>query len=391
MEMRRLRAGDYDELLEMLNSTFANKYGRGMDFLAEQPRMWVRDDEHIGKHLGIFEDGRLASVVGIYPLPTRIMGESVTFMTTGNVATRPEYEGRGYFTKLFGEIMREFEESGADVARLGGARQRYGRYGFEPCGASYKYEYTATNRIKCFGDGDYGIEFKRITENDSAELKFIKDLVAKKKFYVERGEDLSGHYRALTTKHSLPYIATRGGTNVGYICAYGDNVYIGAEENGRNISEMGAVDEQTRIDMINAWQKRTDKRITFNLSPHENEAIYTYTGIAEAFSLYTPSHFRILNYARLANALIKLKASYTEMPECDLLLGIKDYGTLRLYSHGGECGADLTDRTAEYTVDRSVASRLLFGPTLPSHFPSVPYALAALLPLPLSWNTLDYT
>lgn len=391
MEMRKLKAGDYEELLEMLNSTFAHKYGREMDFINEQPKMWVKDDEHMGRHIGIFEDGRLASVVGMYPLPTRIMGEKCMFMTTGNVATRPEYEGRGYFTAIFGEIMREIEENGIDAARLGGARQRYGRYGFEPCGSSYRYEYTATNRIKCFGNGDYGITFRRVRAEDTAELEFIRDLVVKKRFYVERGRDLSDQYRALTTKHSLPYIATRGDTNVGYLCAYADGTFVGASENGRNISEMGAIDEQVRVDMINAWQKRVDKNLSFTLAPHESEAVFTFTSIAESFSINTPSHFRVLNYSNIANALMKLKASYTEMPECEALIGIKDYGTLRLYSKGGECGAEIIDKSPSFTLDRSATSRLLFGPMLPSSFPGVPKELASLLPLPLSWNTLDYT
>ena len=41
MEMRWLTADDYDELLAMLNTVFATKYGRDVDFLAEQPKMWV--------------------------------------------------------------------------------------------------------------------------------------------------------------------------------------------------------------------------------------------------------------------------------------------------------------------------------------------------------------
>ena len=57
MKIRRLCAGDYDELLEMLNYTFGTHYGRGMDFLNEQPNMWVRDDEHLGKHLAVFDGG----------------------------------------------------------------------------------------------------------------------------------------------------------------------------------------------------------------------------------------------------------------------------------------------------------------------------------------------
>ena len=90
MEIKRLTAEHYDELLELLNYTSGNKYGKPVDFLSAQPKMWVRDDEHMGCHFGAFEDGRLCAVVGVYPLMTVIDGEKFLFATTGNVATHPD-------------------------------------------------------------------------------------------------------------------------------------------------------------------------------------------------------------------------------------------------------------------------------------------------------------
>ena len=131
IEIRKLNKDDYDELFEVLTKTFENKNKRPVYFDKAQPKMWVRDDEHMARHTGVFEDGKLVSVVGVYPLPLVIDGENFMLYTTGNVATLPEYEGKGYFTKLFKMAMQEIEDLGADGARLGGARQRYGRYGFE--------------------------------------------------------------------------------------------------------------------------------------------------------------------------------------------------------------------------------------------------------------------
>ena len=142
-EIKKLTAEHYDELLALLNYTFGNKNGKEVDFLTEQPKMWVRDDAHMGRHLGVFEDGKLCAVVGVYPLQTVIDGEKILFATTGNVATHPEYEGRGYFNALFCEAMKELESMNADAARLGGARQRYERFGYESCGASYLFNFNA--------------------------------------------------------------------------------------------------------------------------------------------------------------------------------------------------------------------------------------------------------
>ena len=74
--MRKLNANDYDELLFVLNRAFGNIYQREMDFTRELPRMWVRDDEYMGKHIGMFEDGKLCKYSKIDvdgELPYRLM------------------------------------------------------------------------------------------------------------------------------------------------------------------------------------------------------------------------------------------------------------------------------------------------------------------------------
>ena len=109
VEIRKLNKDDYDELFEVLTKTFENKYKRPVYFDKEQPKMWIRDDEHMARHTGVFEDGKLVSVVGVYPLPLVIGGEKFMLYTTGNVATLPAYEGRGYFTTLFKMAMQEIE------------------------------------------------------------------------------------------------------------------------------------------------------------------------------------------------------------------------------------------------------------------------------------------
>ena len=171
MEIKRLTAEHYDELLELLNFTFGNQYGAPVDFLSGQPKMWVRDDAHMGCHVAVFEDGKMCAVVGVYPLHVMIDGEEFLFATTGNVATHPDYEGRGYFNALFTEAMKMLEEMDADAARLGGLRPRYGLFGYEGCGSSYLYNFGTKNRIACFGEtAGQGIEFSPIIPDDAEAL-----------------------------------------------------------------------------------------------------------------------------------------------------------------------------------------------------------------------------
>ena len=189
MELRKLNASDYDELLELLNKVFTKQNHRPMDFLKELPKMWVRDDKHMGYHTGIFEEGKLVSVAGCYPLPLRIGDTSLLFATTGNVATLPEYEGRGCFNTIFEEIMKELEEMGADGARLGGERQRYARFGYEPAGCSYNIIFNEKNRLKCFRDAGKDISFRVIEKDDVEALEFCHKLIRQSAIYVERSSE----------------------------------------------------------------------------------------------------------------------------------------------------------------------------------------------------------
>ena len=392
MEMRKLTAKDYDELLELLNFTFATKYGRAVDFLCEQPKMWVRDDEHMQKHLGVYEDGKLAAVVGIYPLPAVIDGTDVLFATTGNVATHPSYEGRGYFTKLFTEIMRELDTIDADAARLGGARQRYGRFGFEPGGALHKFTITETNYKKCYAK-DPDVTFRQVNLGDTCELKFINELSKKSLMYIKRSSE--DNYRdvflALSSKHARPYIAERCGEPIGYLTAYGDNQFVGFSDYGCHIAEIRAHSPEDFYSISMCWQAAVGKPIEVPVSPFMKEELRIISKVAESHYMLSPSHFKFRKFENAADALMRVKAKTVDMPEGELILEIADYGKICLYNKGGRAGCEKTSAPSLITLNKNDAARLLFGIHAPEAVCDLPYIARAFLPLPLTWNTNDYT
>ena len=383
MEIRRLKAEDYDELLGMLNYTFGHKYGRKMDFTAEQPKMWIRDDEHMNKHLGVFEDGKLCSVVGMYPLPVNILGRKMTFATTGNVATLPEYEGRGYFSALFPLIMEECDKQGVVAARLGGSRQRYGRYGFEQCGTLYKFTISAHNVKHFFGDAGAGTEFVRITTEDTDALMICHELISSRPFYVERSPlyNLRDVYLVMCSKEGTPYLALKGGNPIGYLVAY---------KNGREILELCAYDTEGFSAIVAGWQMHIGGNITVPVAPYQTEELRMLSECADDISITNPSKFRVHDWVTLCDALMKLKASLEPLPDFELTLGVEDYGSFTLYCRSGVAGCEWSNRSGELLLDQRSASRLLFGPAPASLIADVPVIARAWLPLPLTWATNDY-
>lgn len=382
MDIVRLCANDYDEWLNVLNTTFGKQNNRETNFEKSLPKMCIRDDYHMGMHFGVKDNGKLCALLGVYPLRLKIGGEDLLFATVGNVATLPEYEGRGYMKALMGEAMEELKRIGADVSRLGGVRHRYNRYGYEMSGTVYNFMVdTATNNFRFNGEE---LDFKEITLESNCELEFINKLRKSKAFYVERsfGDTYQGDYLTLKAWESAPYIAlNKNGEMKGYLSVSPDKT---------SIRDVYAVDFESLKAIIFNWQKGQDKAVEFTFMPSDYEEIKYFTAIAETVNITSPSHYKVINFDKIANALIKLKLSYTpNIPDGESILGIEGWGNLKISVNDGKGVCEKTNETPHIVLDNLSATRFLFGPFPPETVTATDKFLSSVLPLPLSWNTLD--
>ncbi len=382
MEIKRLTKENYDEMLDMLNYTFGTKYGRKMDFIKEQPKMWVRDDEYMQKHIGVFEDGKLVSVIGVYPLPVNILGEKFLFATTGNLATLPEYEGRGYFRKLFDAAMEDLETLGADVARLGGARQRYERYGYSQCSSLYYFVFSEYNRTRCFKDYKNDVTIKPLEKDDTKALKFCMDLCNSKDFFVERFDTANYRdvYNVMCSKEASPFITYRGEEPIGYLSVW---------KNGTKILEIRAIDTAAFCDVICAYQIYADNQIDVPVAPYMSKELEIMGRVGNEISIASPSKFKIINFQGITNAFMKLKRKHYDMPNGEFVMDIEDYGKIRIFSNENESGCEKTEKDADITVNKDIATRIIFG--FPFGYENlIPDCAKIWFPLPLSWDFEDY-
>ena len=382
MEIVRLKAEDYDELLALYNLVFTKQNQRLMDFTLELPRMWVRDDEHMGKHFAVKENGKICAALGIYPLYTEIMGEKLTFSTVGNVATHPDYEGRGYMKALMKAAMAELERIGADASRLGGLRQRYNHYNYEFCGSVIHFAFTGRNKKLCCANVGEDLSFVEVQAGDEAVLREIVEWNKKQGIFVtyEGEHEIRDTYLALRAWGNRVYVAKdETGASVGYVCAFPD---------GGTLAKVGAKDENALLETICCWQKFVDKTVEFTLAPYQVKEIKIFSKVCENYYVGSPSLFKIINWEKVTNALMKLKASYTTMPEGEFVLGIENYGAIRLFVKEGLAGCEKSEVMPELSVSELDAARLLFGPLNADSF-GVKNAADAWFPLPLCWDMQD--
>ncbi len=378
MEVVRLNADNFDQMHALLTTVYSRDDGYVADFKKIMPKMGVRDDENMGHHLGIFEDGKLVACMGVYPIELIVAGEKLLFATTGNIATHPSYEGRGYMGAMLEAAMKELDRLGADAARLGGLRSRYNRYGYELCGQNYTFTFTEKNRIRRLSNFGKDISFVKIEPDDTDAISYAVSLYNKGRVIVPR----SSHdaYFTMTTWRSVPYIVMRGDERIGY---------LSVNSAGNSVNEFFGADMDARVDTICAWQERVGESITFSLQMHEIEAVRLFSAVCESSVISSPSQFKIINWEKVVDAFMKLEAMYSYVAEGSLCIEIKGYGTLCLYSQNGEVGCRPCDDTPDISLDALSAARYIFGPYSPIYTAEALPLANAWFPLPLGWNTLD--
>jgi predicted acetyltransferase len=377
MEIRRLKKENYDELISLLNLVFSKQNGCEMDFEKELPNMCVRDDAHMRKHIGLFSDGKLVSVVGVYPLPTKVLDKEINFCTVGNVATHPDYEGHGYMNILLNRAMEIVKEEKYDICRLGGDRARYLRFGFELCGGNYSYYITPKNTKKSLLGG-YGQNTRavEIFSNDEKSLTFAREVYHQNKVSVLRNDN-DVMYRVMTAWKNTPYLVTKNDKPIGYFAL---------ASNKKEVSEAYAINKESYLDTVVAISNYLNDGFSIALSQHDIDLIREINKCAEYMSIQIPSNFNVVNFEKVIDAYIKLKASYTCLAQGSVAISIKDYGKIKIFANENDCGCVKFDGECDFELSKPDATRFIFG-MHPSVSVIEPNLFAeANFPLPLSWN-----
>ena len=378
MEIKRLKKENYDELISLLNLVFTKQNNCAMDFERELPNMCIRDDAHMRKHVGLFVDNKLVSVVGVYPLPTKVLNEIINFCTVGNVATHPDYEGNGYMNILLNSAMEIVEEEKYDACRLGGDRARYLRFGFELCGINYSYYIIPKNTKKSllvnYGQNTSVVE---ILPSDEKLLTFARKIYHQNKVGTLRNDN-DEMYRVMTAWKNTPYLVFKNDTSIGYFSLTPDK---------RTVSEAYAINNDSFLDMVVAISNYLGSGFSITLFEHDIDLVREINKCAEYMSIQIPSNFKIVNFEKVVDAYIKLKSSYTSLMCGSVTISIKDYGKIKIFANENDCGCVKYEGECDFELSKSEATRFIFGMHPPVSVVEPNLFAKANFPLPLSWNT----
>ena len=378
MEIKRLKKENYDELISLLNLVFSRHNKCIMDFERELPNMCLRDDEHMRKHIGLFADNMLVSVVGVYPLPTKVLDRKINFCTVGNIATHPDYEGCGYMNTLINRAMEIVKEEKYDACRLGGDRARYLRFGFELCGRNYSYYITRKNVIKSLlGGNGKNTRAAEILPNDDKSLTFAREIYHQNKVSVIR-KDNGEMYRVMTAWKNTPFLVSKNDEPMGYFTLTPDK---------KTVSEVYAINKDSYLDTVVAISNYLNDDFSITLYEHDIDLIREINKFAEYMSIQIPSNFNVVSFERVVDAYIKLKASYTCLAQGSVTVAIKDYGKIKIFANENDCGCVKFDGECDFELSKPDATRFIFGMHPPVSVTEPNLFAKANFPLPLSWNT----
>lgn len=373
VEYRLARSAEREAYLALADSVFAGQTGRPFDFASLLPKMYGPGLDTSNRQYLAVDDAR--GVVGlIASLPGELRAGGMTLRTgyIGTVSVHPKARGEGHMKRLMALNLERLLGEGADLVLLGGQRQRYAYFGFEPAGLAFETVVTRSNVRHALSDVDAsGVRFEEITpggpwESEAAALHRAQRMAF----------DRPGFATVCVSYGCKPFAAVADGRFVGYV--------VRESEEGC-LCEVAAPDGAALDRLLKAWLQHTQgASVRFPVSPAEPETLRHLWNYAEGIQAGPCVQALVLNWPRVTEALLRVKASYTPLADGELSLEA-DGRAFAVRVQNGQVSVS-PDVKNPLRLTRREAQRMLLDPFA---FETRAAAPAGWFPLPLFVPTVD--
>jgi hypothetical protein len=169
--------------------------------------------------------------------------------------------------------------------------------------------------------------------------------------------------------------------------------YLVANDEGNDITELVAESDDVLMAMARGWTHRLGRSARFNFPGLPSRVLTELSEIGEWFSFGHSGNWQIFNYAKVIDALLRLRHRAEPLPLGEVLIGVENEPhSLHIEVREGSAGCALRERPAAQYFEPMRLSRVLFGPSPPSlvtHLEPGARALHSWCPLPLSISYQD--
>ena len=122
MEIRRLRADEFEQAIQLADKTFRDQEHTSMG--QAFPHVFSAE---LGQSFGAFDGETLISFMGLVPATLQIGAATLTIFSIGSVCTHENYRQQGISTKILHEIYRYTDQATASLLFVSGDRGMYMR------------------------------------------------------------------------------------------------------------------------------------------------------------------------------------------------------------------------------------------------------------------------
>ena len=291
------------------------------------------------------QNEKIVGCVACRSTALRFGSEVLSCGYVGSVSVHKYHRGEGHMKKLMAMMLEDARKKNYDMLILGGQRQRYGYFGFEPAGMVLRFDFTKTNAHHVFGDVDTsGIGLRPLTDADvpfALKLWQKQTLGSLREAYTFMDE--------LRSWDQTPLGITVNGELTGYFAG----------------GEMVLQDENLLPKALKAiMDSRSEYALPLVAGLHEKQRIAYLSSICESAALGRKAMINVLNWPRILKTLIEFKHSYVSpVNDCAFALDIVGDGVFDVKIRDGRAEVKPLAATPETAVKlgHNEAQRLFFG------------------------------
>lgn len=349
MEYRFATPADRERILDFINMIFS-MVRKPHDFSLLIPKVYGAEVEYSHIHALAIKDGRICGCVAVYPFSLTVAGTELKVGYVGSVSVHPAVRGEGVMKRLMEMQLARARQQKLDMLVLGGQRQRYEYYGFEPCGGTYCYHVsTACMRHALKKVATDGVAFERLADNDAVQAAYA--LYTSQPVTGARTKE--NFTSAAMSFGGQPWLITRAGRPIGYLIAADDH------EELRELVTEGAEDVAVAIKAWAAAQGHKELRVL--AAPHQTTLNRVLAAFAESYSIGQDGMMNCLNPEKVIGTYLRLKNELSPLHDGVMRLEIKGYDRLQIAVQGGRVNVSPTQEPADATLEWLEAAQLLFG------------------------------
>ncbi len=375
---------EHEPLIDFLNYVFGMN-GTKKNFMTLLPKLYREQYHPENYNFIVTEDGKLRAAVGAYPISLSVMGETLSGIGIGNVAVHPFHRHEGYMKDCMKLALDDAMAKGCDFAALGGQRQRYSYFGFEPAGVAGKFELNKSNMRHAFGmvENNTGFTVKRVCAEDTELISAIKGLVESRASHPVRQEDR--YFDVLSNWQGNVFaVLDETGIFAGY--------YLYGGDYETTVSEIDCIKPENAAKILRAAFAAIGNDCISVTVPMFSMAFYDLLfDIAEGCRVANIENYCVYHYRKVADACLKLKYATCKLPEGEVTLeidGVNGKEKLMLSVMDGKAEVTPFDGECDYHFTHRQAMAVLFS-LHAAQKRELPAAVQAWLPLPLFVPEVD--